>query len=108
MKLPFVSRELYEASQQQVAELKEERRLLLNRLAEALGARPVFEEQGTREQGMREQGTENREQTLLAPEGAAAAPQVPERTKATIDGVEAWANQYAMKRAQERGMLAAR
>jgi hypothetical protein len=105
MKLPFVSRELYEASQQQVAELKEERRLLLNRLAEALGARPVFEEQGT---DVREQGIGNREQALLAPEGAAAAPQVPERTKATIDGVEAWANQYAMKRAQERGMLAAR
>lgn len=101
MAWPWVSRELYEESRKRVAALEEERRLMLNRLAEAAGARafyPEVEEQGA---GTREQGPAPRVAEPVRDNDSTD----PTRTKATIDSVEAWANEHARKVARQRGVI---
>jgi hypothetical protein len=92
MRLPWVSRDLYEQSQGQVAELKEERKLLLNRLAEKAGMRALFPEED-RVDVLTLKAQEPIEVVM------SETAKEPERAKATIDGVEAWANSWARQRA---------
>src|SRR5208283_2217495 len=98
MHLPWVSRALYEESQRQAAELKEERRALLNRLAEKAGFRPLYEEPVSQSASQLGGGD-----SAAAPpsEVSTATQPAPARMRATIDDVETWANNELRKRAEE-------
>lgn len=102
--LPWVSRALYEASLRRCADLETERRLLLNRLAEKAGFRTIFPEESSQQTADSVQPPAHRDKAAMngaQPDKAAE----PETTKATIDGVEAWANNFLRKRALDEGKL---
>lgn len=87
MRWPWVRRAMYEDAvarrDEQIAALKEERRQLFEVLA--TNAAPPTKSAELTESGLQEK--------RMAP------------ARATIDGVEAWANGWAKKRAMERGIV---
>ena len=104
--LPFVSRALYEASERRCADLETERRLLLNRLAEMSGFRPIYA--GADEQGTVQPGAIMGYEPQAAAQQARPAPGQDKdtiNTRAPIDEVMGWAETYVRQRAREQGKL---
>ena len=104
MKSPWVSRALYEASEKRCSDLENERRLLLNRLAEKAGFRMLFAEGGEELSVISSQLSVPAVPADPTPVRAASAS---ERVRPTIDDVEAWTNARLRRQAEETGRLRA-